>query len=119
MKEYAFISTDQSGYFKDHSTKTSLHRVIHDSLENINDDQTSGVCLLNISQCLDTVNHLLRLQQLSMYGTKHTELEWISSYLGKRKQVVLYHNKFSNFNRHHYWCASRVSVRIIFIPTFR
>ena len=32
-----------------------------------------------------------------MYGIKNTELEWFSSYLGKRKQTVLCHNKLSSF----------------------
>ena len=32
-----------------------------------------------------------------MYGIKNTELEWFSSYLGKRKQAVLCHNKFISF----------------------
>ena len=32
-----------------------------------------------------------------MYGIKNTELEWFSSYLGKRKQTVVCHNKLSSF----------------------
>ena len=31
-----------------------------------------------------------------MYGIKHTELEWFSSYLDKRKRVVFCHNKLSS-----------------------
>ena len=42
LKEHAFISTDQSPYLKGHSTQTSLHRVMDDWLENINDNQDSG-----------------------------------------------------------------------------
>ena len=89
----AFISPDQSAYLKVHSTQTSLHRVIDDWLENINDYQTTGVCLLEISKCFDTISHPILLQKLSTYGIKNTELEWFSSYLGKRKQAVLCHNK--------------------------
>ena len=37
LEEHAFISTDQSAYLKGHSTQISLHRVIDDWLENIND----------------------------------------------------------------------------------
>ena len=86
LEEHAFISTDQSAYLKGHSTQTSLHRVIDDWLENINDNQTTGVCLLDISKCFDTISHRILLQKLSMYGIKHTALEWFSSYLDKRKQ---------------------------------
>ena len=37
-----------------------------------------------------------QLKKLSMYGIKHTELEWFSSYLDKRKQAVFCHNKLSS-----------------------
>ena len=62
-----------------------------------NDNQTTGVCLLDISKCFDTISHHILLQKLSMYGIKHTELEWFSAYLDKRKQAVLCHNKLSSF----------------------
>ena len=75
LEEHAFISPDQSAYLKGHSTQTSLHRVIDDWLENINDNQTTGVCLLDISKCFDTISHHILLQKLSMYGIKDTELE--------------------------------------------
>ena len=48
LEEHVFISPDQSAYLKGHSMQTSLHRVIDDWLENINDNQTTGVCLLDI-----------------------------------------------------------------------
>ena len=97
LEEHAFISPDQSAYLKAHSTQTSLHRVIDDWLENINDNQTTGVCLLDISKCFDTISHHILLQKLSMYGIKNTESEWFSSFLCKRKQAVLCHNKLSSF----------------------
>ena len=96
LEEHAFISTDQSAYLKGHSTQTSLHRVIDDWLENINNNQTTGVCLLDISKCFDTISHRILLQKLSMYGIKHTEFKWFSSYLDKRKQAVFCHNKLSS-----------------------
>ena len=43
LEEHAFISMDQSAYLKGHSTQTCLHRVIDDWLENIDDNQTTGV----------------------------------------------------------------------------
>ena len=72
LEDHAFISPDQSAYLKGHSkdTQTSLHRVIDDWLENINDSQTPGVCLLDISKCFDTIVHHILLQKLSMHGIK-------------------------------------------------
>ena len=71
LEEHSFITPDQSAYLKGHSTQTSLHRVIDDWLDNINEDQITGVCLLDISKCFDTINHSILLQKLSMYGIKH------------------------------------------------
>ena len=45
LEEHAFISRDQSAYLKGHSTQTSL---IDDWLENINDNLTTGVDILDI-----------------------------------------------------------------------
>ena len=36
---------------KRHSTQTSLHRVIDDWLEQINDNSLIGACLLDVSKC--------------------------------------------------------------------
>ena len=73
LEEHTFITPDQSASPKSHSTQTSLHRVIDDRLDNINEDQITGVCLLDISKCLDTINHSILLQKLSMYG-KNTKI---------------------------------------------
>ena len=97
LEEHSFITPDQSAYLKGHSTQTSLHRVIDDWLENINENQITGVCLLDISKCFDTISHSILLQKLSMYGIKQQELKWFSSYLDRRKQAVLCHNELSSF----------------------
>ena len=78
LEEHSFITPDQSAYLKGHSTQTSLHRVIDDWLDDINEDQITGVCLLDISKCFDTINHSILLQKSSMYGTKHQDLKWFS-----------------------------------------
>ena len=86
LEEQSFISMDQSAYSKRHSTQTSLHRVIDDWLENVNDGAIAGACLLDISKCFDSINHTILLKKLEMYGITSTELKWFSSYLSGRKQ---------------------------------
>ena len=68
LEENAFISPDQSANLKRYSTQTSLHRAIDNWLEHINDNQTTGVGLSDISECFDTISHHILLQKLSMYG---------------------------------------------------
>ena len=87
LEEHSFITPDQSAYLKGHSTQTSLHRVIDDWLENINEDQITGVCLLDISKCFDTISYSILLQKLSMYWIKQQELLWFSSYLDRRNKL--------------------------------
>ena len=50
LEEYNFISIDRSAYLKRHSTITSLHRVIDDWLENMNDDMLIGAVFYDISK---------------------------------------------------------------------
>ena len=117
LEEHAFISTDQSAYLKGHSTQTSLHHVIDDWLENINDNQTTVVCLFDISKYFDTISHHILLIKLRMYDIKNTELEWSSSYLNNRKKLYCAIMNFQ-IRRHHDWCTSRVSIGTIPIPAF-
>ena len=99
LEEHSFIMPDQSVYVKGHSTQISLHSFIDNCLENINENQihVTGVCLLDIFKCFDTVSHSILLQKRSMYGIKQQELRWFSSYLDRRKQAVLSHNELSSF----------------------
>ena len=64
LEEHSFISIDQSAYLKRHSTQTSLRRVIDDWLENVNDCDITGTCMLEISKCFDSISHTFRLKKL-------------------------------------------------------
>ena len=97
LEEHSFISMDQSAYLKRHSTQTSLHRVIDDWLENVNDGAITGACLLDISKCFDSINHTILLKKLEMYGITSTKQKWFSSYLRGRKQIVKFHQETSEF----------------------
>ena len=90
------LSHDQSGYLKDHSTQTSLHRVIEDWLENINEGEFTGACIFDISKCFDTINHRHLLFKLDKYGIRGDAQNWFKSYLSDRRQVVSLHNTLSS-----------------------
>ena len=64
LESHKFISIDQSAYLKRHSTQTSLHRVIDDWLEQINDNSLTGACLLDVSKCFDSINHDILLKKV-------------------------------------------------------
>ena len=97
LEDHAIISMDQSAYLKWHSTQTSLHRVIDDWLDQINDNSLTVTCLLDISKCFDSINHEILLKKLELYGITGNELNWFSSYLKNRKQMVYFQQDCSDF----------------------
>ena len=88
LVEHAIISPKQSAYLKGHYMQTSVRRVINDWLENMNINQTTGVCLLDISKCLDANRGHILFRKSSMYGLKYAGWEWFSSHLDTREQAV-------------------------------
>ena len=97
LDEHSFITRDQFAYSKGHSTQTSLHRVIDDWLENVNEGQITGICMLDIAKCFDTIDYDLLLKKHSRYGIKNIELGWFKSYLHQRQQAVHCNGKLSSF----------------------
>ena len=94
---HSFISSDQSAYLKGHSTITCLHRIIDSFLENINDNDLTGVCMLDITKCFDSINHKLLIAKLKCYGILDIENSWFQSYLSNRKQSVICNGVYSSF----------------------
>ena len=57
-----------------HSTQTSLHNVIEYVLDNINENEISGICMFDLAKWFDTIDHKLLFKKLSKYGLNRTEL---------------------------------------------
>jgi hypothetical protein len=95
LTDHKFITTDQSAYLKNHSTQTSLHRVVDDWLDAMNEGELVGVCFLDIAKCFDTIDHSFLCTKLTYYGICDNELTWFKSYLRNRKQKVASNGKLS------------------------
>ena len=109
LDENHLISPDQSAYLKNHSTQTSLHRVLDDIYESINEGEFSAACVFDISKCFDTINHKHLLFKLEKYGIRGAALAWFESYLTDRSQAVMVNNKLSGFS-HLYFGVPQGSV---------
>ena len=55
----------------------------------------TGACLLDVSQCFDSINHEILQNKLEMYGIADNELHWFSSYLKNRQQMVFFQQESS------------------------
>ena len=55
----------------------------------------TGVCLLDIKKCFDTIDHTILVQKLMKYGVSGLELAWFTSYLDNRGQHVYCNNELS------------------------
>ena len=64
LTDHDLISLCQSAYLKKHSTTTSLHKVVEDWFDNISDQLFTGICLLDISKCFDSIDHTILLEKL-------------------------------------------------------
>ena len=82
------ITEHQSAYLKYHSTQTSLHKVIDDVLDGINDNCCTELCFFDLSKCFDTIDHSRLLEKMHCYGIRDIELKWFSDYLSNRSQCV-------------------------------
>ena len=61
------IAIDQSAYRPLHNTQTALHRVVDSWIDNISDGLLTGICLLDIRKCFDTIDHKLLKEKLGYY----------------------------------------------------
>ena len=101
LKEYLlkhkFITHYQSAYIKNHSTQSSLHNIVSDILNGINNNETSMLCFLDLQKCFDTIDHNILLCKLEKYGIRGRNLKFFKHYLSDRKQRVNVNGQESSF----------------------
>ena len=76
-------------YRLDHSTETALLKIKADILENMDNQQVTGILLLDLSAAFDTVSKDIFINHLHhQFGITGTALAWINDYLSNRTQKV-------------------------------
>ena len=94
LVKYNIISEDQSAYIKGRSTQTSLHRIIDDILESMDEGEITAACFIDITKCFDSIDHSFLLQKLKKHGIRKN-LGWFESYLSERQQRVINNGELS------------------------
>ena len=95
---YRFLTTNhllnpyQCGFCKYHSTETAVISLTDSIRRNIDQKMLTGAIFVDLRKAFDTVDHSLLLAKLESYGVVESELEWFSSYLNDRSQIVTFQN---------------------------
>jgi hypothetical protein len=94
------LPSTQSAYRKHYSTETALLRIHNDIVSAIDQGQVAALILLDLSAAFDTVDHDILLKVLEQrFGVTDQALNWFSSYLHDRSQIIqLGSVKSSSFN---------------------
>ena len=85
-----------SSFRSKHSTETALIKIIDDLLFNLDNDRVSGMVLVDYRKAFDMIDHTLLLKKLEMYGISRDSLQWFTSYLKDRRQLVKLGDKQSS-----------------------
>ena len=86
----------QSVYRQNHSTETTLPKVMNDIFLNMNNQCVTLLILLNLSAAFDTVNLDTMLHRLEYsFGIQGNALSWIASYLSGRTQRIMINESLS------------------------
>ena len=97
LERNKLLTTNQSAFRTAHSTSTSLHNVVDQWLENMNNGQFSGILFLDIRKCSDSISHEILHNKLKDFGIYHKEHDWFTSYLTGRQQATLCGEDMSSF----------------------
>ena len=81
VEKYEILHQFQFGFRKGRSTEQAIAQIT-DNLKNGIDNNllTCGV-FLDFAKAFDTVNHVVLLKKLEMYGIKGLPLQWFTNYL--------------------------------------
>ena len=88
LKDTNYFDNLQSAYKPSHSTITALLNVTDDIYQCLEDSELVFLVLLDYSKAFDCANHRLINAKLKAAGFRNDALEWISSYLNGRQQMV-------------------------------
>lgn len=86
----------QSGFRKRHSCQTALTYLINNWTSFIDNGYMIGSVFLDLQKAFDLVDHNILLMKLKLYHFSNKTIDWFSSYLTNRYQVVKIGNEMSD-----------------------
>ena len=105
LESNSLLSESQFGFRKYRSTKLAAALLCDDIRSEMNKGNLVGIVYLDLSKAFDTIGHAPLLIKLSAYSVRGKELDWFTSYLFNRTQVVALGSMNSEPEL---WCASGI-----------
>ena len=97
FEKYNLFTPSQFGFRPGKSTELAVESVVKNILRAFEDKQCVSLTLCDLTSAFDCVNHFTLLQKLQYYGFHNSKLNFMTSYLTDRKQMVQVNCNQSNF----------------------
>lgn len=99
LHEANLFYTFQSGFRESFSTDSCLLHLTDIIRMEMDKGNLTGMILLDLQKAFDTVNHTILIKKLKALGLNISALNWFTSYLSDRKQLVNISGVTSGFEK--------------------
>ena len=91
LNKHKVIQKHQYEFQSNVSTNRALIDVVSDCLNNINNNQYTGLIFLDRTKAFDTVNHEILLHKLEHYGIRGQANDLLRAFLKRRQYAFIKH----------------------------
>ena len=99
LDDHNVLCPQQHGFRKGHSCETQLIGTIQDVAADLDNKKQTDMIIMDFAKAFDKVPHNRLLIKLNRYGIRGRTLNWIRTFLTKRKQRVVINGEFSDWVR--------------------
>ena len=96
MSTIGIPSNNQYGFRKNSSTFMAIANFLNDLTTSIDKKFSSIGVFIDLSKAFDTVDHVILLKKLYLYGVRGIQYDLMKSYLSDRQQYVIFNNVASD-----------------------
>ena len=88
LQENKILYSKQFGFQTGHSTDHAIIQLVEQIYENFEENKYTLGVFIDLAKAFDTVDHIILLRKMEIYGIGGTTLKWFENYLTNRKQYI-------------------------------